>query len=35
MGKKAQQDESVKPTASDVAAEFVRWLAYLGVERRM
>jgi integrase/recombinase XerC len=35
MVKKAQQDESLKPTSADVAAELVRWLAYLGAERRM
>jgi len=35
MAKKAQQDKSPNSAAADVAAELVRWLAYLGAERRM
>ncbi|MFL4977612.1 MAG: tyrosine recombinase XerC [Xanthobacteraceae bacterium] len=35
MAKKAQQDKSPYSAAADVAAELVRWLAYLGAERRM
>jgi integrase/recombinase XerC len=35
MAKKTQQDKSPYSAAADVAAELVRWLAYLGAERRM
>jgi integrase/recombinase XerC len=35
MPKNPQQRESPHCAASDVAAELVRWLAYLGAERRM
>src|SRR5919201_6725530 len=32
---KAPPDQSLAPAAADVAAELVRWLAYLASERRM